>query len=371
MKTSHLTPRLWLACMQPQVLLALFGLLAFPAGAAPLAYEPFNYTVGELLCPLPFVPQRTDADGRYWISGTSQTAASDAAIVSDSLSYPGLAASTGNSMTNGSGTSQQSNRYRFGPGVNSDTLYVSFLMRVDSLGASFQGAPNQQGIITAMGYYNTLTPPTFIQAGLMWMGTNGVDLTSFCLGTKKLAATPYSLVQWATNGAGATSYYPTGAVLLVVQSYTFNTGGSADDVHQIWVNPDASSFGAATPPPSSATALADSSDLAYIDRLNFRQTTPVQTPEIAVFDELRIGTNWADVTPPFAAVVPQPKLAIALSGSSVVLGWPTNFTDYALFANTNLITTNWSAVTNSVVVADTNNTVTVDLAENRFFRLQK
>jgi hypothetical protein len=368
MKNPHLSPRQELTFVKEQILLATCSLVAFSAGAAPLAYESFDYTAGELLCPLPAVAQRTSPEGNYWISGTSATTASDAAIVSGSLTYPGFAASSGNSMTNGSGTSQQSNRYVFNTGVSNDTLYASFLMRIDRLGATFTGAPANQSLITAMGYYNALG--TFIQASHLWVGTNGTDLTSFSLGTAKLAS-GQNIVQWAKDGLGATAYYPTGAVLLIVQSYTFKTDSSGDDLCEIWVNPDASTFGAATPPPSSAAAIITGTDIAYIDRFNFRQTTAVQTPEAAAFDELRVGTNWADVTPPFAAEVPQPKLTIALSGSSALLGWPTNSTGYALYANTNLSTTNWDAVTNSVVVADTNNTVTVDLSDDRFFRLQK
>lgn len=359
--------------MKPLTLISSLGLTAFTVGAVPLAYEPFDYPAGELLCPAASTPQRTDTDGRYWISGTSQTTASDAAIVSGSISYPGLATSAGGSMTNGSGASQQSNRYVFGPGTNAGTVYVSFLMRVDSLGASFQGAPNQQGIITAMGYYNNLTPPTFIQAGLMWIGTNGVDLASFRLGAKKLAATPYSLVQWATNGLGNPIDFPVGQILMVVQAYTFNPGSSGDDDFQIWVNPDSSTFGAAIAPPSSATALIDGSDLAYIDRFNFRQTTTVQTPEAATFDELRIGTDWADVTPPLAVEIPRPKLNIAsASPTTALLSWPTNPPNYFLAGSTNVTdaTTNWPSVTNVVSVNGTNNNVTVDLnVPTRFFLL--
>src|SRR5262245_45680825 len=128
-------------------------LFAISAIGTPIAYEPFSYNVGELLCPLPATPQRISSESNYWISGTSASLVSDAAVVSGSLSYPGLAASTGNSVTNGSATTptQQSSRYVFNTTISNDTLYVSYLMRIDSLGATFQGAPGQQGLITAMG----------------------------------------------------------------------------------------------------------------------------------------------------------------------------------------------------------------------------
>lgn len=201
MKTTCLTLRISRCFTGHLFALAALAFWPHAASAQLLGYEPFDYPAGELLCPEAAIAQRTDADGRYWISGTSATAKSDAAIVADNLSFPGLATSTGGSMTNGSGASQQSNRYVFSPGagINEGTLYVSFLMRVDHLGATFQGAPNQQGILTGLGYYNAAG--TFIQTGLLWVGA-GTDSTSYRLGAKRQAASPFTFVQWATDEGG-------------------------------------------------------------------------------------------------------------------------------------------------------------------------
>lgn len=97
--------------MKQLVFISMLGLLATAACAAPLAYEPFDYAAGQLLG-FSTTAGQTNAAGQYWYNSTG--AFSDAAIVSGSFTYPGFAASSGNSFTNGSSGpgSQQSNRFK-------------------------------------------------------------------------------------------------------------------------------------------------------------------------------------------------------------------------------------------------------------------
>lgn len=71
-----------------------------------------------------------------------------------------------------------------------------------------------------------------------------------------------------------------------------------------------------------------------------------------------------------SAVRVPPRLSLACATNSVILSWPTNSTGYALLQNTELGSTNWTAVTNSVrVIGGQNQVILSPAAGNAFFRL--
>ena len=79
---------------------------------------------------------------------------------------------------------------------------------------------------------------------------------------------------------------------------TLNPAAS-DDVVKLWVNP--SGLGDATPPAENATMTnTGGTDLASISKILIRQGSATDTPELQ-FDEIRVGTTWAEVTPPSTA----------------------------------------------------------------------
>jgi RHS repeat-associated protein len=77
----------------------------------------------------------------------------------------------------------------------------------------------------------------------------------------------------------------------------------------------------------------------------------------------------------FSLTLPAPQLAIAVSGSNVILTWPTNmagfdFTGYTLQCATSPVSTNWCAVTPPPVVVNGQQTVTNPIsATQMFYRL--
>ena len=104
------------------------------------------------------------------------------------------------------------------------------------------------------------------------------------------------------KGAAQAPVIPTvfhvGETLFLVGSYTFNPG-VADDTCSLWVNPNASSLGTATPPAATVQDLGvGANDLEYIASFNFRASWNY------TIDQLRIGRSWSDVTP-----VPEPAVA--------------------------------------------------------------
>ncbi len=68
---------------------------------------------------------------------------------------------------------------------------------------------------------------------------------------------------------------------------------------------------------------------------------------------------------------PAPALTIAHSGGGVIVSWPAAFTGYVLQENSDLSSTNWVDVTNSVNVVGGENQVLISSpADNNFYRLK-
>lgn len=132
--------------------------------------------------------------------------------------------------------------------------------------------------------------------------------------------------------------------MLVVQAYTFNPAGSSDDDYAIWVNPDPTTLGTDTPPPASATAYPEGNDLAYIDRINFRQSTAVQTPQAVTFDEIRVGLSWADVTPVAGPARPEIISVEGAGTTTVTVTWKNTLigVNYVLQYTTSLSSPQWT-----------------------------
>jgi hypothetical protein len=301
------------------------------------AYDGFNYTVGANLA-----GQQNPINFQKWVlaSGTSAT------IESGNLSYPGLLASTGNRITWTSASMNE--RLPIGTNV-SGSLFFSFLLRIDDMG------PISGIAETIAGFGADASSTTFSSK----INISSNDFQVYQLGLYKGGGTG--------TGAIATNLFTTNQVVLVVGSYTFNSGANNDDTCNMWLNPDPSTFGSDTPPTPTVgpIGVAAGTDIAQISTFFFRATT---RPLKKVADELRLGYTWADVTPPAI-----PTLSITSSGTNAVILWP-KFTspDYLLQAATNLASGPWAGVTNPVVPSGTNNTVTVPLSSSaRFFRLVK
>lgn len=75
----------------------------------------------------------------------------------------------------------------------------------------------------------------------------------------------------------------------------------------------------------------------------------------------------------FSFTLPQPQLAIGVSGTNVILAWSTNFVGFALQSTTNLISpATWSAVSSPTAILNTSNVVTDALGETpTFYRLSQ
>jgi hypothetical protein len=306
-------------------------------------YEPFAYNVGEGLT------GKSPGAGLLWnTNGTGD----DTTIVADNLTYTGLASPAGNAITNGG--SGAAERLALGQQINRGPLYYSFLMRVDALGAFNTSA----GFIAAF-----VNQAADVQDARLAIRLNG-DGTGYQLGVNKTSkSTGYA---WDT-----TDHFP-GETLFIVGRYTFNSAASSDDMFDLWINPSSASFAQASAPTATLTAPLLDNDITLIDTFVIRQSTAANTPNAMTWDEVRVDTTWAGVTPVGSALPASPRLNFSFTPPNIVFSWPTNAAGFVLQSVSALPAgNNWASVAQPVVVSGTNNSVTVPATDAAaFFRLK-
>lgn len=237
------------------------------SGWSQLLTEPFNYT------PNATSGLAAQSGGVWIIANTGDSILVDAG----SLSYTGLAASSANKVKfDGNGTDYITTF----TAQTSGSIYGSFILNV----------PNLNSVNTTGTYFASLVQSgsTTAYGGSVWI--------------RQSTTTGKYNVGISTRSNSAATFLPTdltpGTPCFIVFSYDI-IAGTGNDVARIWLNTTA--FGSPTDPTPDATAVAGT-DLgaAGVGRFLLRQDAVATTPFIE-FDELRVGTTFASVTPSGAA----------------------------------------------------------------------
>lgn len=206
--------------------------------------EPFNYAVGSAL-----------GSSQKWANQNS----GDAIVVAaGNLAYPNFTNVSGNSITfSGAGIDC------FTPftATTSGTVYASFMLNITDMA-------NVTVDLTET-YFVGVTDATKSYKSRMFFKKNG---TQYQLGFDTLNTT--------TNYDAAV--YNTGDVLFIVMGYDFGT-----NLLSAWINPNLSTFTAATPATLTATPAVAFTDLGGFI---IRQDDNAKTPTM-ILDELRINTT--------------------------------------------------------------------------------
>jgi hypothetical protein len=276
--------------------------------AQPFFYEPFDYpNIGGP------VSSNTPAN---WAHNTG-TLTNDTHVTSGSLSYPGLAASIGNSVTNGG--AGLGVRRLFGTNITSGTLYFSALFRMNAMGTDWNGAASSIGGL-AQPDNNTFSLNILVRTN-----TGGATNT-YVFGLQK--------PQPAGSQVFDSIPYTNGDTIFLVARYDFNT---SPHTVSLWINPNPSEFGSIMPPPPTLTT-SGGTDSTGLDRFNMRQNTAPSVPAAMQWDELRAGNSWGDVTPfspPQAVLLTN---VTRLGNGSVQFAFSSNSAQSgSVYASTNLI----------------------------------
>jgi hypothetical protein len=227
-----------------------------PSNTLPL-YEPFNYTVGSQLI-----------DAANWSNISSST---DEVLVGGpgGLSYSILDFPSGNHLAfDGIGSDPA---VEFTP-VTSGFVYASFLFNVTDQTLASDIADG--------GYFVSLGDNGAFRARLWVRANPGTSDTTFDIGLSNSGSNP---------DFGST-LYNVGETLMVVMSYDTATGNM-----NAWVNPSEADLISITAPAATISSVLSAAP-GSINQFIIRQDSASETPFI-LFDELRIGTTWDDVTP--------------------------------------------------------------------------
>jgi hypothetical protein len=222
-----------------------------PPQALPL-YEGFDYAVGADLTMQP-----------NWTNFNGDTNQID--VVDDNLTYPNIEASTGKAVHVEGGNYDIT--LAFEP-IAVGTAYASFIFKIT----------DQSNItdLTDGGY--------FIAFG-------GFDARLWVHPDTDPVGSTFDIA--LTNGSSGSNFtttkYNVGENLFVVISYDIASG----DIKG-WINPLPADLGGSAP--AALLTDVDATPSTSIGEFILRQDSTGETPSI-VFDELRIGTSWAEVTP--------------------------------------------------------------------------
>lgn len=308
-----------------------------------ILYEPFDYpNVGGP------VSSNTPANWTYGGGG-----ANDLSLVDEDLSYPGLAASIGHSVTNGG--AGLGVRRLLGTNISKGKLYFSALFRMNDLGyGAWSGVSSMAGGLTA-----TDNTSFRLQVLVKSNSPNG-----YVIGTQK-------------SGSGAVATFETnerhaGDTIFVVGKYDFTVTPNAVT---LWVNPSWISFGGPEPTSGFITSTGGPDGLV-IDRFNMRQNVASgssSVPAAMQWDELRFGFSWASVTPSAPFYGPPVLTAIRETGDGTFefIYTNTGSQSYEVFASTNLL--QWDYIGGAQEIS-TNTFQFIDFdainLDRRFYRLQ-
>lgn len=333
--------------------LTLWGIILFvavtictPAQAVLLLYEPFDYaesnflsatavgTLNSATSPIGYIaPNFNNWYGTGIDSGGYQTA-NDGQVINSDLTVAGLAkpssttkalnlGGTGHTFRLSLNTSTQATPNRTGPNATdtadplagtdptlqatdtSHSGYYSIALRVTDI----TGLNTNGGVL--MGFNNIIggqvANPFTAGAALTIRPKAGGAAGQFQLGVVKNGTGNFNLATW---DAGT---YTTNSTIFVVGKYQ-TVGGVQDgtppiptnDLASLWINPASSTFGGYEPTGALTSTAGDDITTSIATNNHTLQSfilrqngTAVnnQIPLGIIYDELRVGTSWADVTP--------------------------------------------------------------------------
>jgi hypothetical protein len=280
-----------------------------PAFANLLIYEPFDYTSGNAIIGQsdPYAP----VGGPTWADAGTPTSPVHQ-VATGSLTGPsGFPASIGNSGSLMNADNTEYGRMNLGSqyGPNA-TLYYSLLLDVPSTSglttANSNANANNDGIIAFNNNATGSTKPN-TWAGELTMRL-GATASTFDLGIR------------ASTTVGGTTYWSAdltpGTTYLLVVGFTEGATAGSGGLSSLWINPNSSTFGAASAPTADGSTVGTYSTTAANDHTSSlilgAGIAAGADPSQTLVDEIRVGTTWADVT-----AVPEPA-TVALAGLSLL-----------------------------------------------------
>lgn len=223
--------------------------LPLSLSAALSVYEPFNYTAASTLA---------TQNGGIGFGGAWSAVTGTSTVNSPGLTYSGLTVA-GNRATTTAVATTQSRSLSAAIGGSTSTTYISFLLRPDAA----TSAANAE-----FGLAGTL--------GSVFVGKAASGNTSnYLLDTQSTSG--------GTQNASSTAFANGTAVLMVLRADF--VGGGGGDTFKLYINPSNAAE------PGSADATKSGTDVGTVSAIQFTGNLGFS------FDELKIGSSYADVVP--------------------------------------------------------------------------
>ena len=246
-------------------------------------------------------------------------------------------------------------RRLFGPGISGGALYFSALFKISDLGyGAWNGNASQVGALTMS------------------------DNTSFRLQVMVRSNSPSGYVLgMQKGGTGATSLFDTterhaGETVLLVGKYDFTT---APHTATLWINPAVSNLSFGIPPTNGVSVSSGTDPVSIvIDRFNIRQNVASgasSVPAAIQWDELRLGSQWADVATPAVVTAQLSPSVYSTNGTFQFFYTNNSSVNGSIYTSTNLI--DWTISGAAEQVAPGVYRFTEGMAENvasRFYQLR-
>jgi|GEM_PF-2950747 len=266
-------------------------------------YEPFALNLGTL------------GGQNTWTGPTGVD--QGAQVVDSNLTYTGLATSNSYAVRVGNQNAGAIQQLVF-TAQNTKT-YTSFLIRLSAMPPA----------LIAGSYYVTMgngqTP------GATMYAIPNPDGTTFELGFNTLAALPATTSR--TNQS-----FQLGATIMVVMAYTpATTANNGTGALSVWVNPASADIAPGATEPTPTFTGITGGNLANVANVFIRSGTNTRP---MIFDELRIGKTWTEVTTTSATLpVKILDIGITTKGNTSQLNWTsvseTNFGKYVVMFSNN------------------------------------
>ena len=200
-------------------------------------------------------------DDPYWQNHTA-SGTGEVMLTTGSLSVTGLRPSLGNSVSfDGGGNDPKLNF----PEVTSGSIFSSFIFRLTDIS---QATNSNGGYFAILGNFDAR----------LWIKKEGSQFRIGISNTSTASEVQYVPILFNTNEN-----------IFCVINYEVGNGTT-----RLWVNPSHTSFSSSSPTPS--IIITDSTPASKINQFMLRQDSTTETG-FFVFDELRIGLNWNQVTP--------------------------------------------------------------------------
>ncbi len=326
-----------------RVAACLCALLIFAGrvSAALPYYDSFSYTTGDTLG----TRTGTNSTSGNWVTYSNNT---PPPIGNQSLSYPttpagptptGFDVKYDNSSTTGNG----SGYHALGQSISSGTVYYSLLLDVTAIGTNGFTSGSNLTAGSFLAGFSTDTNPTGQPnpAGngvscaaplVMRSGDGSASSANYQLGTGVNQFANTTISNRRFEGAqGPSAGHATNTTLFLVFSFTYRldvanpNGPNSGDYVKMWINPTPGTLEADNnsakvidtgPSGTNDTGIylnggvnsGTASDPAIVGFIIRTNSVGADAMEV---DELRIGTNWEDVTPP----APEPAAALAIIAS--------------------------------------------------------